>query len=624
MAPPNPKRPPRPPRPPGTQAPKEPEVELPFDDDEVAPLQADDPRPQRVPQFPAGSRKGRSKGGGKGRERNDRELSGRFDWGREYSNPGHPPAFLYVERGPGVGQLVPVQQGPLVLGRSSSSDLRLQHPSISRRHAQITRQADQVFIKDLGSQNGTFLNRNRVTTEVEVMSGDEITLGNAMLRLRGPGGTPAAGIPALSGALSEPLPRKRGLGPWGVGLVAAGLGSTVAALITVLAVGLSSNRTGASDETGRTGGSSSTRGQTSPAEKLATDDDRPLLVDTGNARPTGTATDHARTGEPLVGETQAGTRRSGGEEPRAPLRDEKAQATASGSEDSVKVRAPQSGAATSTGLSARDLAAGRTAQTDTGAGARDIASGAARAAQTGASATATGLSARDIAAGSARASRTDTSTAPSEPRAAALATRATQPDTSASTTSLSARDLATGAVRAPVRGSREATEEVAAFQSLSDDDSASAEKIITNTKVRDSKPLGPASETEVLRLYEAGDVTSAMEMAKSGRFTALYSQLVRFDSAGSEARKALAKGDTARAISQLTVAVKVDQELSKGWSRLGPQLRTQLSTLYVRSGADHLKAQDSDAARADFEQALKYDSGNRRAAEGLRRLQQGP
>ncbi|NVJ27294.1 FHA domain-containing protein, partial [Myxococcus sp. AM011] len=609
-------------------------------------LQADDPRPQRVPQFPAGSRKGRSKSGGKGREKNDRELSGRFDWGREYSNPGHPPAFLYVERGPGAGQLVPVQQGPLVLGRSSSSDLRLQHPSISRRHAQITRQADQVFIKDLGSQNGTFLNRNRVTTEVEVMSGDEITLGNAMLRLRGPGGTPAAGIPALSGAISEPIPSKRGLGPWGVGLVAAGLGSTVAALITVLAVGLSSNRTVAPDETGRTTGSSSTRGQASPSEKLVADDDRPLLVDTGNARPNGTATDRAQTGEPRVGETPAGTRRSGDEraEPRTATRDDKAQATGSGSDDSRIVRKVSTSQGGTTGLSARDLAtgaAGRPGQTNTGVGARDIAAG--RGAQTDSSTNlsardistgATGrgaqtdssanLSARDIAAGATRAPRTDTSTAPSEPRPTALAARATQPDTSTSTASLSARDLATGAVRAPVRGSRESTEEVAAFQPLSDDDAAAAEKIVTNTKVRDSKPLGPASETEVLRLYEAGDVTSAMEMAKSGRFTALHAQLVRFDSAGSEARKALAKGDTIRAISHLTVAVKVDQELSKGWSRLGPQLRTQLSTLYVRSGADHLKAQQPDAARSDFEQALKYDSGNRRATEGLRRLQQGP
>ncbi|MFY2563730.1 FHA domain-containing protein [Corallococcus terminator] len=610
MAPPNPKRPPRPPRPPGTQAPKEPEVELPFDDDEVAPLQADDPRPQRVPQFPAGSRKGRSKSGGKGREKNDRELSGRFDWGSEYSNPGHPPAFLYVERGPGVGQLVPVQQGALVLGRSSSSDLRLQHPSISRRHAQITRQGDQVFIKDLGSQNGTFLNRNRVTAEVEVMGGDEISLGNAMLRLRGPGGTPAAGIPALSGAMAEPLPRKRGLGPWGVGLIAAGLGSTVAALITVLAVGLSSNRTETPDEAGRTGGSASTRGQTSPSEKLATDDDRPLLIDTGNARPTEAATAPSRTAEPLVGETPARTPRSGTEreEPRAAPRNEQGRTTASASDDSRtsdKVRPSQGGTGSSTGLSARDIAAASTSG---------------RAAQTDASAS---LNARDVAA---RAARTDTDSPP-EPRAATLATgstRATQPDTSASTASLSARDLATGAVRAPVRGTRDATEEVAAFQSVSDDDSASAEKIVTTTKVRDSKPLGPATEAEVLRLYETGDVTSALELAKSGRFTTLHAKLVRFDSAGSEARKALAKGDTVRAISHLTIAVNVDQELSQGWSRLRPQLRAQLSTLYVRSGADHLKAQQPDAARSAFEQALKYDAGNRRATEGLRRLEQAP
>ncbi|NTX04082.1 FHA domain-containing protein [Myxococcus sp. CA040A] len=595
MAPANPKRPPRPPRPPGTQAPKEPEVELPFDDDEVAPLQADDPRPQRVPQFPAGSRKGRSKSGGKGREKNDRELSGRFDWGREYSNPGHPPAFLYVERGPGAGQLVPVQQGPLVLGRSSSSDLRLQHPSISRRHAQITRQGDQVFIKDLGSQNGTFINRNRVTDEVEVMQGDEITLGNAMLRLRGPGGTPAAGIPALTGATPEPLPRKRGLGPWGVGLVAAGLGSTVAALITVLAVGLSSNRTAPTNEATRSGGSASTRGQTPPSEPAQPEDDRPLLVDTGNVRPTARATDRAPTGDDTVGETPARTRRSGTErdEPRAATRTEerKAQAAPSGDDDSRapdKVRPSQGGSSTSTA----------------------------------------GLSARDIASGATRASRTDTSAAPAEPRATALATAAARPsrtDTAASPSSLSASDLATGAVRAPPRGTRDTTEEVPAFQAMSSDDEAvSAEKVVTNTKARDTKPLGPPTEAEVLRLYEAGEVTSAMEMAKSGRFTALHAKLVRFDAAGSEARKALAKGDTTRAITQLTVAVNVDQELSRGWSRLGPQLRAQLSTLYVRSGADHMKAQDSDAARSAFQQALKYDAGNRRATEGLRRLDQAP
>jgi len=234
MAPPNPKRPSRPP---GTQVSKDSDVELPFDDDEVAPLRADDPRPQRVPQFPAGSRRSRRQGGE--RDSGDRELPTRFDWSHEYSDAGYVPAFLYVERGPGVGQLVPVKQGTLVMGRASSSDLRLQHPSISRRHAQITWRAGRFFLMDLGSQNGTFLNRNRVTTETEVMPGDEISMGNAMLRLRGGGGAPLLGMSA--DPVTDTMPgegRKQSMSTLGVALTAAALGSVVAAFITLIAVGL--------------------------------------------------------------------------------------------------------------------------------------------------------------------------------------------------------------------------------------------------------------------------------------------------------------------------------------------------------------------------------------------------
>lgn len=553
MAPPNPKRPPRPPRPPGTQAPKDSDVELPFDDDEVAPLQADDPRPQRVPQFPAGSRKPTRQGGGKGRERGDRELSSKFDWGREYSNPGHPPAFLYVERGPGAGQLVPVQPGTLVLGRSSSSDLRLQHPSISRRHAQVTRKGDQIFLKDLGSQNGTFINRNRVTDEVEVMSGDEITLGNAMMRLRGPGGTPAAGLPAFVGDVAPPSPRKRGLSPLGVGLVAAGLGSTVAALFTVLAVGLSSNRGTPTDETPRTARPPSS---TPAATATPTDTERPLLVDTGNTRPAEAARPEA---------------------PRAPR------------------EAP---APTPPGLSARDIASGSKRVP----------------AQTSAETSGTGLSARDIASGS-NAGRTSTSaeeTAPADNPGKEPAVR----DLSAGATRAAPRVAPTVSAQSVAKG------EVAAFPDpASDDEAAAAAKSGANAKTRAPRPTGPATEPEVLRLYEADNIPAAMDLARTGKFNTLHTQLSRFNSARSEATQALEKGDTTRAISQLTVAVRIDQELAKGWSRQGPQLRKQLSTLYVRMGVEHAKAQNPDAAREAYEQALKHDAGNRAATEGLRRLE---
>lgn len=115
-------------------------------------------------------------------EKHDREMQAQYGGGAT----SYKPAFLYVERGPGQGQLLEVKQGTLVIGRASVSELRLQHPSISRRHTQIRRVGEQFFVKDLGSQNGTFVNKTRIASETEAKPGDSITLGNAMLRLRGP------------------------------------------------------------------------------------------------------------------------------------------------------------------------------------------------------------------------------------------------------------------------------------------------------------------------------------------------------------------------------------------------------------------------------------------------------
>lgn len=160
----------------------------PVTDEQV--LQADDPRPQRVAQLPSNSVGGRRVV----KKVEEHIPTSIFDteadqeMQAEYGVQGaeQKPAFLYVERGPGAGQLLEVKQGAVVVGRASVSDLRLQHPSISRRHTQIKRVGEQFFVKDLGSQNGTFVNKQRIETEVEVKPGDSIALGNALLRLRGP------------------------------------------------------------------------------------------------------------------------------------------------------------------------------------------------------------------------------------------------------------------------------------------------------------------------------------------------------------------------------------------------------------------------------------------------------
>src|SRR5262249_56445531 len=113
----NPKRPPR--RPPPDEGPKDSTddtTELPFDEREATPLNADDPSPQRVTTYPV--RPGR-------RRRAGRDTIGSSTLVAPLSEPGTQELFLYAEHGPGTGQLLPIRQGALILGRSSSCDLRL-------------------------------------------------------------------------------------------------------------------------------------------------------------------------------------------------------------------------------------------------------------------------------------------------------------------------------------------------------------------------------------------------------------------------------------------------------------------------------------------------------------------
>ena len=57
---------------------------------------------------------------------------------------------------------------------------------VSRRHAKITRQGEEILIEDLGSVNGTFLNGKRLTPYLQhpLTSGDEIQLGKLVVRVR--------------------------------------------------------------------------------------------------------------------------------------------------------------------------------------------------------------------------------------------------------------------------------------------------------------------------------------------------------------------------------------------------------------------------------------------------------
>jgi len=73
-------------------------------------------------------------------------------------------------------------QGITRIGRSSDNDLVLADPAVSRSHAQIREASGHFTISDLGAKSGTYLNGTRLRNPQILQNGDEITMGDTVLR----------------------------------------------------------------------------------------------------------------------------------------------------------------------------------------------------------------------------------------------------------------------------------------------------------------------------------------------------------------------------------------------------------------------------------------------------------
>ena len=71
-----------------------------------------------------------------------------------------------------------------IIGRSSGAQIGLLDPEVSRRHARFEVDRGVVYLSDLGSSNGTFLNGKRLGSEgIEVRAGDDIDVGNTRVSI---------------------------------------------------------------------------------------------------------------------------------------------------------------------------------------------------------------------------------------------------------------------------------------------------------------------------------------------------------------------------------------------------------------------------------------------------------
>jgi adenylate cyclase len=78
-------------------------------------------------------------------------------------------------------------QGSCSLGRTATNTIVLESPKVSRRHALIhVQNIGELWLIDLGSSNGTFLNKRRIHRPVRLSDGDQVTIGDQIFKFRQP------------------------------------------------------------------------------------------------------------------------------------------------------------------------------------------------------------------------------------------------------------------------------------------------------------------------------------------------------------------------------------------------------------------------------------------------------
>ena len=92
----------------------------------------------------------------------------------------HGTALLVVLRGPNTGARFLLDSDEVSSGRHPESDIFLDDVTVSRTHATFRREGEHFLVRDVGSLNGTYVNRERIE-EATLKTGDEVQIGKFRL-----------------------------------------------------------------------------------------------------------------------------------------------------------------------------------------------------------------------------------------------------------------------------------------------------------------------------------------------------------------------------------------------------------------------------------------------------------
>ena len=90
---------------------------------------------------------------------------------------------FYVKIEQGTESVRHFSQPEILLGRDTNCDLSVIDEALSAHHARITFHHGQWWLEDLNSTNGTYLNREKLTTAAVIITGDEFKCGNTVFSI---------------------------------------------------------------------------------------------------------------------------------------------------------------------------------------------------------------------------------------------------------------------------------------------------------------------------------------------------------------------------------------------------------------------------------------------------------
>ena len=95
-----------------------------------------------------------------------------------------PNLIIHFKIAEGKESLKHFSQPEIMIGRDTNCDLSMMDEALSAHHARLTHHHGQWWLEDLNSTNGTFLNREILTTPAVVITGDQFKCGNTLFDIR--------------------------------------------------------------------------------------------------------------------------------------------------------------------------------------------------------------------------------------------------------------------------------------------------------------------------------------------------------------------------------------------------------------------------------------------------------